>query len=55
MLRRQYMTSEFGIPSFDKEFGAANTRFSRGLGDPVFASPRQELSKTNCQVWAMRM
>ena len=37
MPRRGEMASEFG--SFEKEFGAANAGFSRGLGDPISPSP----------------
>ena len=39
MPRRGEMTSEFGRASFDKEFGAANASFSRGMGDPISPSP----------------
>ena len=55
MPRRGETTSEFGSASFDKEFGAANAGFSRGMGDPISPSPLQVLSKTNYPVWAMRM
>ena len=47
MPRRGDMASEFGSASFDKDSGAANACFSRGLGDPISPSPLQELSKTN--------
>ena len=39
MSRRGEMTSEFGKASFEKEFGAANVGFSRGMGDPISPSP----------------
>ena len=35
MPRRGDMASDFGSASFDKEFGAANASFSRGLGNPI--------------------
>ena len=55
MPRRGEIASEFGSASFDKEFGAANASFSRGLGDPISPSPLQVLSNTKYPVWAMRM
>ena len=39
MPRRGETTSEFGRASFDKEFGAANVSFSRGMGNPISPSP----------------
>ena len=55
MLRRGEMSSVFGRASFDKEFGATNASFSRGLGDPISSSFFQVLSKTNYPVSAMWM
>ena len=55
MLRRREMALEFDRDSFDKEFGAANSAFSRGFGDPISPSPLQVISKTNYPVWAMHM
>ena len=55
MPRRGEMASEFGSASFDEEFRAANTGFSRELGDPISPNPLQVLSKTNYPVWAMQM
>ena len=55
MPRRGEAASEFGRASFEKEFGAANASFSRGMGDPISPSPLQVLSKTNYPVWAIRM
>ena len=55
MPRRGEMASEFGSASFDEEFRAANTGFSRELGDPISPNPLQVLSKTNYLVWAMQM
>ena len=55
MPRRGEAASEFGRASFEKEFGATNAGFSRGMGDPISPSPLQVLSKTNYPVWAIRM
>ena len=55
MPRRGVAASEFGRASFEKEFGATNAGFSRGMGDPISPSPLQVLSKTNYPVWAIRM
>ena len=55
MTRKGETTSEFGRASFDKEFGAANASFSRGMGDPISPSPLQVLLKTNYPDWAMQM
>ena len=55
MSRRGEAASEFGRASFEKEFGATNAGFSRGMGDPISPSPLQVLSKTNYPVWAIRM
>ena len=55
MPRRGEAASEFGRASFEKEFGATNAGFSRGMGDPISPSPLQVLSKTNYPIWAIRM
>ena len=55
MPRRGETTSEFGRASYEKEFGAANVGFSRGMGDPISPSPLHVLSKTNYPFWAIRM
>ena len=55
MPRRGETTSDFGRASFEKDFGAANAGFSRGMGDPISTSPLQVLSKTNYPVWAIWM
>ena len=55
MPRRGEAASEFGRASFEKEFGATNAGFSRGMGDLISPSPLQVLSKTNYPVWALRM
>ena len=46
MPRRGEAASEFGRASFEKEFGATNAGFSRGMGDLISPSPLQVLSKT---------
>ena len=55
MPRRGEAVSDFGRASFEKEFGAANASFSRGMGDPISPSPLQVLSKTNYPVWTIQM
>ena len=55
MTRRGKTTTKFGGASFDKQFGAANVGFSRGMGDPISPTPLQVLSKTNYPVWEMWM
>ena len=41
MPRRGDAASEFGWASFEKEFGAINAGFSKGMGDPISPSPLQ--------------
>ena len=55
MPRRGKMASEFDRDSFDKDFGATNVGFNRGLGDPISPSCLVEISQTSYPVWAMWM
>ena len=47
MPRRGKMASEFDSASFDKDFGATNVGFNRGLGDPISPSCLLVISQTN--------